>query len=331
MWDAIKYVTPLLLISAVIITIDQYVKKGSYWKMWALTTFIGCFIFALTFMIGPPDTVSSGNHESRESATPSGQGAQKNNSPDQGQMQESPQNNQQQAKAQPGDPQQGTGQTGSSEQTTGPEQTTVSPRDLFLPVDEASLDADFKEFRDGFVSAVNSKDLSFLTSHLSPTIRYSFGINNGINGFLSHWQLDINPENSQIWSELAQVLTLGGSFDQEKAVFTAPYVFANFPYTVDGFENVAVINQNVSIHSDPDPNSPVLMGLSYKILKLADSKIYKSTGVTLPDESADWRKVVTSSGDGYVNEVYVRSPIDYRAQFRQEEGQWKMIFFVAGD
>lgn len=331
MWETMKFIMPLLLFSAIIVTIDQYNKKGYYWKVWAGATIIGCFIYTLAFVVGPPDITPSGNFKDSDSVTSSGQST-PTNKPGTGnksaeqvqQSQQIEQNNQQQSPGQSGNPQQNSGEA------ENPGQDTVIPWDVLLPVDEANLNASFKEFRDKFISAVNSKDLTFLKNHLSPNIRYSFGDNNGIKGFLHQWQLNTNPEKSPVWPELAQVLALGGSFDKEKAVFTAPYVFANFPSTIDSFENVVVIAQNVSIHSAPNPASPVIMGLSYKILKLADSKFYKSTG-TQPGESANWRKVETSSGDGFINEAYTSSPIDYRAQFRQEEGQWKMVFFVAGD
>jgi len=338
MWETMKFTAPLLLLSAVIITIDQYGKKTYYWKIWAAATFIGCFIFAVTFMVGPAEISSSRNHSSPDTNTRSDQGTQANEPGTENQSKSadnsSPQSNQQQTSEQPGNTQQNriSGNTAQNTKQTGNlEQTAVSPLNLFLPVDEASLNTGFKEFRDNLVSAVNSKDLAFLKNHLSPNIRFSFGSSNGVDNFLNHWQLNTNPDKSQVWSELVEVLALGGSFDEKKTVFTAPYVFANFPSTIDSFENVAVIDQNVSIHSAPDPSSPVVIGLSYKILRLADNKIYKSTGETQPGWSVNWRKVETSAGDGFINEVFIRSPIDYRAQFRQEDGVWKLIFFVAGD
>ncbi|MEO1400964.1 MAG: hypothetical protein AAFV72_06860 [Cyanobacteria bacterium J06635_1] len=45
-----------------------------------------------------------------------------------------------------------------------------------------------------------------------------------------------------------------------------------------------------------------------------------------------WLKVATTEGqEGYVEGQFVRSPIDYRALFKEEEGQWVMTFFAAGD
>ncbi|MDT3697969.1 MAG: hypothetical protein RO469_00960 [Thermincola sp.] len=335
MWDTIKFIFPLFLISVVIITIDQHNKKRPSWKLWAGTALVGCFIYLLSFLAGPLDNLSPGNRNISESNASSGQSTgisqqETETKPDgtsSGQVQNPkiPPNNQQQNPGESTDSEQDSEQKGNSRETAG------SPPDMFLPLDEANQDTDFKEFRDDFISAVKSYDLAFLKNHLSSDIRYSFGDNNGISGFWQHWQLNSEPEKSQVWSELAQVLTLGGSFDKDKAIFTAPYVFANFPSTVDGFENVAVISPNVDIHSEPNANSPVVTGVSFKILKLADSKIYKTTGSNESGEAAQWRKVETSAGEGFINEAYIRSPIDYRAQFRQEDGVWKMMFFVAGD
>lgn len=337
MWIFLKFVILLLLVSVSIVAIDQYAKKGARWKLWAAAAFLTCMLSALTFLVSPHDITSLTSRES-QTALDSG-GAGKITPGDSSGASETPQDQEND-----GAVNQDTGQTQNTMQDNGQngaqkggqqdgqqaaQQTTAIQQDLLLPVDEASLDAGFQEFRDSFLVAVQSKDLAFLKNHLSPNIRYSFGINNGINGFLREWQLDTSPAKSRIWHELDQILTLGGSFDKNKAVFTAPYVFSNFPATIDSFENVAVIRQNVSIHLEPDTNSSVVIGLSYKVLKLADEKLYKSTDTT--GDSTTWRKVETSAGAGYVDNEYVRSPIDYRAQFRQENGVWKMIFFVAGD
>lgn len=331
MWNFFKFVILLLLVSVSIVTIDQYIKKGARWKLWAVATFFTCMLSALTFLASPHDITSFTSITSQTSLDSGSTG--KITPGDSSGAAETPQDKENGAVNQGSDKTQKSIQDNgqnSAQQTEeqGEQQTTVIPQDLLLPVDEASLDASFLGFRDDFLASVQSKDLAFLKNHLSPSIRYSFGINKGVNGFFHEWQLDTNPAKSKIWHELDQVLTLGGSFDKNKAVFTAPYVFSNFPATVDSFENVAVIRQNVNIHSAPNTNSSVIMGLSYKILRLADSKLYKSTAA---GDSTTWRKVETSAGAGYIDNEYVRSPIDYRAQFRQENGLWKMILFVAGD
>lgn len=331
MWNFFKFVILLLLVSVTIITIDQYVKRCARWKLWVVATCFTGMLSALTFMASPHDITSFTSVGSQHSLDSGSVG--KITPGDSSDASEALQDNKNEGAVKQGTNQtqnniQDNGQNGAQQAGEQGRQTTVIPQDLLLPVDEASLNAGFLSFRDSFLAAVQGKDLAFLKNHLSPSIRYSFGTNNGVNGFLHEWQLDTNPAKSRIWHELDQVLTLGGSFDKNKAVFTAPYVFSKFPATIDSFENVAVIRQNVSIHSAPDANSSVIMGLSYKILKVADSKLYKSTGA---GDSTTWRKVETSAGAGYIDNEHIRSPIDYRAQFRQENGQWKMILFVAGD
>lgn len=357
MWDASKLIILLVIVSVGIVTIDQYTKKGRYWKTWLGASLLACLVFAVISMAGPRDftPISISGEKSQDSAGPSGDASGGTDTKAQSSPQNSGENNNGQEKAggqktgqQPADQQNGgqtdpeqptADQSGNSQATTGEannsqsaaRQTAGLSKDLLLPVDEASLDPDFQKFRESFLVAVGKKDLAFLKKRLSPDIRYSFGENHGVNGFLQEWQLNKNPDKSGVWSELARVLELGGSFDEKRAVFTAPYVFSRFPSNLDAFTYTAVIRDNVSVLSAPNPDSSIIMGLSFKILKLADSKSYNSTGSTLTGEASTWRKVETPSGAGFINTAYIRSPVDYRAMFRKEDGEWKMILFVAGD
>jgi len=42
-------------------------------------------------------------------------------------------------------------------------------------------------------------------------------------------------------------------------------------------------------------------------------------------------KAAHGNGAGYVLALAVRSPMNYRAQFRKERGAWKLASFLAGD
>lgn len=199
------------------------------------------------------------------------------------------------------------------------------------PVDDASQDRSFKMFRDQLKVAVRKKDKEFILSNLDPKIELSFGGHSGIKDFKEMWKID--KPTSKFWAELTKVLQLGGSFqtvDGHKE-FLAPYVTSKWPDNaeLDVFEYVAVIGTDVRLRAGPGLETPIIASLSYDILKLVT--------VTPPanaksKDGLDWVKVMTGDGkQGYVAGKYVRSPIDYRAAFRNIKGSWRMTAFIAGD
>lgn len=189
-----------------------------------------------------------------------------------------------------------------------------------LPVDESSQNAGFEKFREELLAAVRSKDVDFLKRHIDEKIRYTFGENSGIDGFIKEWNLDKDPEHSALWAELEEVISLGGTFDSRNA-FVAPYVFSNFPETVDGFVYLAVIDKNVKLYSKPDLKSDVIGIINYNLVRDIEFK-----------KAQPWQKVIVQKDvAGYVQSKYLRSPVDYRAFFENKSGSWKIVFFVAGD
>lgn len=189
-----------------------------------------------------------------------------------------------------------------------------------LLLDEAAQNPDFLQFRYELLEALKLKDLAFIKAHIDDTIRYSFGVNDGVTGFLESWALLDNPEKSDFWTELSEVINLGGSFDAAGS-FVAPYVYSKFPESIDAFQNSAVVSDAVKLYSQPNTDSEVIGLLNYNIVQ-----------VTAERQVSLWQKVTVSDGvAGYVQSKYLRSPIDYRAMFAKKDGTWKMVFFVAGD
>jgi hypothetical protein len=199
--------------------------------------------------------------------------------------------------------------------TTAP----LAAQQPFLPVDEASRRPDFFSFRAQLQRAIARHDTAALLAVVHPQIRNSFGDNDGFDEFRRMW--NIGAADSEIWDVLGTVLGLGGSFHDNDA-FVAPYVFSRWPEKVDSFEHVAVIGSNVHVRSQPNADAPVVATTSFAILPVAR-----------PDVEVDgWAAVrVEANRIGYISSQFVRSPIDYRAIFRYEGRQWKLVTLVAGD
>jgi hypothetical protein len=194
-----------------------------------------------------------------------------------------------------------------------------------LPVDQGKENPDFLRFREELQSAVERKDLEYLKRHLSDKIRYTFGENHSTRGFLRAWKLDEDPSSSEFWAELDAVLSLGGTFNnEEKTIFTAPYVYTRFPEKFDPFQHQAVIAKGVKVYEKPDREAKVLGKLDYSIVKVQEEVVQKG--------KESWLKIQNSSGEeGFIQARYARSPVDYRASFQKTESSWELIFFVAGD
>ncbi|HEY7910746.1 MAG TPA: SH3 domain-containing protein [Blastocatellia bacterium] len=192
------------------------------------------------------------------------------------------------------------------------------------PVDEAARDASFFAFRARLMTAVEQRDAAFVTSVVSPTIKNSFGGNDGLAEFKKYWR----PERatSRLWSVLIGVLALGGSFDERNA-FIAPYTFSKWPEEIDPFQHGVIVGEGVRVRERPALDSKVLAALSFDIVKVPDWRPAQTGG-----SKQRWIKVTLASGaPGYVAAEYIRSSIDYRAIFEKKDGRWVLTVLIAGD
>ncbi len=189
-----------------------------------------------------------------------------------------------------------------------------------LPVDEAARQPDFFTFRAQLLTAVARHDAAALMAVVHPNIKCDFGGGEGKAFFEEHWKP--GAPGSEVWTELAAVLALGGTFDTPDS-FVAPYVFSRWPRGVDGFEHVAVVGDRVRIRTAPRQDAEPAAVSSFEILPLA-----RPSGDT-PEE---WTAVALAGKRiGYVASRFVRSPIGYRAFFARADGRWQMLMFIAGD
>ena len=193
-----------------------------------------------------------------------------------------------------------------------------------IPRDEAN--ESFRQFRSGALRALASRDTAFLYGMLAPEIKNTFGGDDGIAGFRRVWKMD--QPNSDVWTALIRVLTMGGQQPTDSQ-FTAPYVYAFWPESMDAFEHVAVIGDSVRVHEAPAPDSKVLGGALHSILKFREWRGLPASGVAA---DTTWAKVLLPNADtGWIRGASVYSPVSWRAMFVRRGGRWLLIFFVSGD
>lgn len=198
----------------------------------------------------------------------------------------------------------------------------AGPAKKLLPVDEAAKDSSFFIFRSRLMEAVAAHDAKQLMGFLSPKIMNNFGGNGGIEEFRQQWQPE--DKESKLWLELGRVLSLGGKFSQDGS-FSAPYYFAAWPDdgSIDAFEWVAVVGENIRVREKPDVNSAVIGKLSFELVRIEEQQ---------DGASEEWTKVKLADGKkGFVASRFTGSGIGWRAAFDKENGEWRMTSFVAGD
>jgi hypothetical protein len=193
------------------------------------------------------------------------------------------------------------------------------------PRDEA--DASFREFRTRTLEALSRRDTTYLYGMLAPEIRNTFGDDDGIDGFRRVWNMN-DATTSHVWAALTRVLNMGGQQPTDSN-FTAPYVHAFWPDSMDAFGFVAVTMADARIHEAPGNGSTVKGAASYSILRFRNWHGLPESGVAT---DSSWAEVELPGGaTGWMRGVDVYSPVSWRAMFVRRGERWVMIFFVAGD
>jgi hypothetical protein len=200
------------------------------------------------------------------------------------------------------------------------------------PVDEALSDTAFFVFRETLLEAVRKKDVFYLLENTDQFVKYSFGEDGGLAGFVEQWELD-SPEGiqrSEVWKYLEAVLMMGGNFSDGGKTFTAPYYFALFPDQYDAFTHGVVTGRGVRMRSAPNLRAPIVKNLSYDIVEILGETAFLET---IGGEEHPWVQVkITEDKEGYIWGKYIGRAIGFRAGFsKQPDGSWLMHFFVTGD
>lgn len=185
------------------------------------------------------------------------------------------------------------------------------------PSDDGDTHLGFAAFRRELRAIVARRDVEALVRLSHPDIKMSFGGDDGRPAF----RAVITDADHDFWAEFGNILSMGGRFAGDDS-FTAPYVFADWPSQFDAFSCVAVVGRDVTVRRGPSLTAPAVATLDYRIVEaLAEAQ-----------PVAGWTRVRLGDGrSGFIATRYVRSPIDHRARFVFEGGNWQLVFYVAGD
>ena len=195
------------------------------------------------------------------------------------------------------------------------------------PVDEAAKDASWVSFRNRLLAALEKRDKKFVLGILDRNIRNSLDAPRGVAEFRKQW--DFDAEDSPLWRELPAALFLGAAYvKREKGPreLCSPYVLARWPEDVDPFVHGAIITKEVLVKAEPSSDSRTLQALSYDLVAVADWDVADKTA----DVKQRWVKVKVKSGEGYVPEEQIRSPIEHSACFVKTENGWRLTGLAPG-
>lgn len=201
------------------------------------------------------------------------------------------------------------------------------------PVDEAIQNAELVMLRDVLLQAVAARDVDVIIAHSCPDIRINFGGGAGHAALREYFEVPVEQLNAEArqrapemrdraWEALENTLRLGGNMRSETE-FWAPYTWnAQLPHRFDVFETLFVTGSGVALRASGEATGKLLMRLDYEVVT---AQGYYPDAEYLPVQLGD-------GTHGYVHADYLRSPVDYRAEFqRADNGHWQMCTFIAGD
>ena len=195
------------------------------------------------------------------------------------------------------------------------------------PVNEAANDLSWVTFRNRLLTALEKRDRKFVLGIVARNVRNSLDAPRGLAEFRKQWAVD--GDDSPLWRELASALFLGGAYvkrEQGPAELCAPYVSVKWPQDIDAFGGGAIVTKDVLVKSAPSSGSDTIATLSYHIIEVADWEVADQA----VDSRQIWVKVKLKSGEGFVPEEQIRSPIEHTACFLKTADGWRLTGFGPG-
>ena len=193
------------------------------------------------------------------------------------------------------------------------------------PVDEATKDMSWAHFKNRLLEAVVKRDRNFVLGILDRNVRIGVDGMRGIAEFRKQWFLD--ADDSPLWRDLPSALFLGAAYmkrERGPRELCAPYLLAQWPRNLDPHAYGAIIARDALVKAAPTSDSPTLATLSYDIVAVADWEVADKAS----DFPQKWTRIKLKTGEGYVPEEQIRSPIEQVACFMKTENGWRMTAFA---
>jgi len=193
------------------------------------------------------------------------------------------------------------------------------------PVDEGTRDLSWAHFKNRLLDAVMKRDRKFVLGILDRNVRIGVDGVRGVDEFRKQWHLD--ADDSPLWRDLPPALFLGAAYmkrEDRARELCAPYLLARWPRNMDPHAYGAIISKDALVKAAPSLVSPTIATLSYDIVPVADWEVADQAS----DYPQKWTRIKLKSGEGYVPEEQIRSPIEQVACFVRTENGWRMTAFA---
>ena len=148
----------------------------------------------------------------------------------------------------------------------------------------------------------------------------------GVAGFRKAW--DVDAADTPLWRELRAALFLGiglpRSRRRDRGSYARRTCSRRWPSDLDPDDYGAIISKEVLVKAGPYADSR----------NAADAVLRHRSRNRLggrrqdPGDKQRWVKVKVKSGEGYVPDEQIRSPIEHSACFVKTEGGWRMTAFA---
>lgn len=196
----------------------------------------------------------------------------------------------------------------------GPERVAKGP---YAPRNECLDVTGAKQFLIAFERAVKDRDDEALLSITDANVKLDFG---GGAGLVAFRERLADPEG-KLWEALDRITMLGCASDSPTSL-TLPWYFAQNLGVEDPFTTMLVTGEGVAFQARPVADGKALGTISWDVVELVDGLAPK----------AAFQHVRTQSGkEGYIASDQLRSLLDYRLSAERQDGEWRIVSFVAGD
>ncbi len=180
------------------------------------------------------------------------------------------------------------------------------------------VDPDAAELHLQLLRIIEAKDAEALSALADADVKLSFGGDYG-RATMVEWAAE-----DWFWPEWRRITAYPPVLHGrgEGAFLAYPYIFIDWPDPLDPFGHVAT-GEGAVLRARPETNAPVAAEVEFAILQLRDDQ---------RDAPDGWAWLCIQGGDcGYAEKSDFASPIDWRAIFIFEDGNWRMTAFIAGD
>jgi hypothetical protein len=187
------------------------------------------------------------------------------------------------------------------------------------PVDDTDRDPGFRNFAAKLNKIAVKKDwkgLKKLTDEevLTGTGRKGDPEEKGWKAFVARWR----PEapDSPVWEVLTDILSLG-CVRAHPRLYVGPYLVWKFPRELDRRSSLVLTKDRLVLRETPDRSGRPLETLAFDVVERMEA--------VGRGEGGQWIRIRVHGKEGYIQSQFAHSVMTPRAQFAEQDSNWKLV------